>query len=87
MSFKILKSIIAGFGNYAFPSDTFEEMALVRAKQCSKCPHANPKHRFQLFKDNKLTDIEGLGCDLCGCLISAKIRSPFEMCPDTIRKW
>lgn len=85
MNIKLFKSILEGFGNYAFRSETVKELAEVRAKICAGCPHANPKFIFKHFKDSQLTDVQGLGCDKCSCLISAKVRSVMEVCP--LEKW
>lgn len=87
MNTEIFESIVIGFKNYAFKSETVEEMATVRAGICAACPHANPKYIFKAFKDHKLTHIEGLGCNICGCLLSAKVRSPLESCPDDPKRW
>lgn len=89
MGFSIRKfrQIIEGFTNYTFSSETIEEMAKVRAKKCASCQEANPKFIFQKFKDNVLTDIEGMGCNLCRCLLSAKVRSVMEKCPHPDKKW
>lgn len=92
MDLRILKNIYEGWTNYIFQSEAVKEMAEERAKICSssgpngqKCPHANPNFLFKNLKDGQLTEIEGLGCDKCRCLISAKVRYPLEKCP--IGKW
>lgn len=87
MNTEIFESIVTGFKNYTFKSETVEELATVRAKICAECPHANPKYKFKLFKDKANKEIEGLGCNICGCLLSAKVRSPLESCPDNPKRW
>ena len=87
MNTEIFESILTGFKNYAFKSPESEEMAKQRAEKCAECPHANPKYKCKLFKDKKLIPIEGPGCNLCGCLLSAKVRSPLESCPDDPKRW
>lgn len=87
MNSKKLKSIYEGWKNFAFPSKEIEKMARKRAKICANCPHADPNHPFKAFtpEDNKIISISKLGCKLCGCLISAKVRAPLERCPQ--KKW
>lgn len=84
---KKLISIFRGWKNFKFPSKEIETLAKKRAEICSKCPHANAKHPFKLFvpQDRKTASISKLGCEICGCLISAKVRSPLEKCPQ--EKW
>lgn len=81
------KAILQGFKNYTFPNEHFEKLATERAKICAACPHANPKKIFKNFKDGKTSEIEGLGCDLCGCLLSAKVRQALSTCPDKPKRW
>lgn len=76
-----LRLILEGFKNYTFKSPEIEIIATQRAKKCSDCKEANPKFIFQNFKDGNLSEIEGMGCNPCQCLISAKVRSPLEKCP------
>ena len=52
-----------------------------RSKICGKCPHAKNKRILQLIKDD-LIETKGMLCDLCGCPLSAKIRSE-----DICEKW
>lgn len=86
MNTEILKQIKDGFKNYAFKDEDHEELALVRSKICAACPHANPKLIFKLMlPDKTLKDIEGLGCDICKCSLSAKVRSYLTSCPED--KW
>lgn len=81
--FRKLRAIVSGFKNYAFPNEHFEKLAKERAKICAQCPHANPKKMFRkLLPDNSITHIEAAGCDICGCLLSAKVRQIIEPCPD-----
>lgn len=87
MNTEIFESIVVGFKNYAFKSPEIEEMAKQRAEKCAACPHANPKYIFKALRDRKLEMIEGLACNICGCLLSAKTRSPLESCPDNPKRW
>jgi hypothetical protein len=81
-----LRAIVSAYKNYAFPNEEIEQMAIGRAKICAKCDHANPDHPFKLLlDDNRTKDIKGLGCDICHCPISAKIRQIYTGCPE--KKW
>ena len=83
---KKLNAIVTGFLNYNFPNESIEKIAKDRAKICAECVHANPEHPFKLLLDDQTTqDINGLGCDICHCLLSAKVRQLFEGCP--LKKW
>ena len=83
---EILKQIIEGFKNYNFPSEESEKIAMERAAVCASCEFANPNHPFRkLLDDNRIETINGLGCKKCGCLLSAKTRSPLSSCPEN--KW
>ena len=87
MNIKILKEIADGHKNFHFPSKAIEELANVRAEICAGCQHANPKHPFKHFipEEKRIKKIKGLGCDLCHCPLSAKIRSVMSECPEG--KW
>lgn len=81
-----LKAIVSGFKNYKFPSKTMEELAKERAKICATCEYANPNHPFKKMIDDQRTEIiNGMGCNICGCLLSAKVRQLFTDCPE--KKW
>lgn len=83
---QILSQIVEGFKNYSFPTEHNEKEAIRRAEICASCPYANPHRLFKkLLDDNKIEHIKGLGCDKCGCLLSAKVRSPLSKCPEG--KW
>lgn len=85
-SFTKLRAILSGFTNFHFPSPEIEKIAKERAKICSTCEHANPDHPFKLLlDDNSTKEIKNLGCKVCGCLLSAKVRQLFEGCP--LKKW
>jgi hypothetical protein len=84
MSLKNFAAITSGFTNFIFKSEFHEKLAISRAEECSKCPNADPEHKFKkwLPKDNRIEEINGMGCKLCGCLLSAKVRQVLEKCPD-----
>lgn len=78
-----LRAIVTGFKNVTFPSESFEKLAKERSKVCAACPHARPDHPFKKLLPNGLTEeIKGMGCNLCGCLLSAKVRQILHSCPD-----
>lgn len=84
-----LKSILTGIKNAHVENPEIEKRAEKRAKLCAECPHANPEHPFKAFivPENRIMEIKNMGCDLCGCLLSAKVRSPLERCPDNPPRW
>jgi hypothetical protein len=49
-----------------------------RADICKVCPHAKKRKILDLIND-ELRETKGMICALCGCPLSAKIRSD-EMC-------
>lgn len=81
-----LRAIIQGFKNLKFSSDSIEKIAKERAVICAKCEHSNTEHPFKLLLEDQSTqDINGMGCNICHCLLSAKVRQLFEGCP--LKKW
>jgi hypothetical protein len=75
-----ISNILEGWTNFMVKSEVTEHLAGERAKHCSVCPHA--KDRMLLsFLNDELKEIQGMGCNICGCPISAKIRSINEKCP------
>lgn len=64
-----LAEIYAGWKNHIFRNPEVEKLAKKRAKICVDCK--------QITKINT--------CKICGCYISAKVRSPISKCP--LRYW
>ena len=58
--------------------------AVTRYPICCECEHAKKKIHYRLIKDSTFPKIEGMGCEVCGCSLSFKIRSR-DCCP--IEKW
>lgn len=89
MNLKKFQAITQGFKNFVFANEYIEQLATERAKICADCPHANPEYKFKkwLPEDNKTEQISGMGCNLCGCLLSAKVRQMLESCPDKPPRW
>lgn len=77
-----IKNIIDGFAGLAFPNKHTEIMANNRAQICAACPHAKAFGAYSVIIDNKTKSIQGMKCDLCGCALSAKVRSKNDSCPD-----
>lgn len=58
--------ILSGWKNYAFKSEEVEKIAVNRLKICVECDKINNKNNR---------------CTVCGCPISAKVRSLKTNCP------
>jgi len=80
-----ITNIIDGFAGLAFPNKQTEEMATKRAEICAGCSHAKSFGAYSVIVDNKTKSIQGMKCNLCGCSLSAKVRSKNDSCPDG--KW
>ena len=64
-----LLEIFEGWKNYTFPNPIIEKEAIKRMKICINCD--------KLKKNNC--------CQLCGCYMPAKVRSPKSHC--RLKKW
>jgi hypothetical protein len=81
-----LQNIINGWSNLMFTDPDVEVLARGRATICAGCPLAEMSGGvYTMVIDNKTTNVRGLICTGCGCPISAKIRNPYEECPQ--KKW
>ncbi len=82
----ILRNIVDGWTNLAFPSEVSEELALKRANICAKCPFAAMSSgTYTIIVDNRTKHIRGMSCGKCGCPLSAKVRAKNDSCPEG--KW
>lgn len=87
-SLKNLRAIVSGWKNYVFPSETIELLAKERAKICASCEHFVPDKIFKSqLPDRSITEIQGIGCGLCNCPLSTKLRQVIQMCPHDPPKW
>lgn len=78
----VYKDILEGFANYTFPNENVEQLALIRAEICSKCPFAKYSGAVNTMTvGEKITSVKGMYCDACGCGLSAKIRAVKSFCP------
>jgi hypothetical protein len=74
-------NIVDGFANYTFPNKKVEALAKTRAEICSRCPFAKHSEVAKLVVvDNRTKEVHGMYCDICGCNLSAKVRSR-DWCP------
>lgn len=63
-----------------------EKIVEDRAATCAACPHIQESNMIAyLMEDNKLKEIQGHKCGLCGCPLSTKVRSTTSKCPD--KRW
>lgn len=83
---KNLRSIINGWGNLVFPSQSIETIAFSRILKCSECPHIKESKWVEAVvgtvSKSKQNTKKGSVCGLCNCPIEAKSRSLLEKCPD-----
>lgn len=78
-----LSNIITGWANVIFENEDIEAMAKKKAMVCSTCINAEWSLIASLVND-RIEEIKGLKCGLCGCPIGALIRSN-EICK--ANKW
>lgn len=64
-----LSEIYEGWKNFTFPNPRIEKIAEKRMEICVNCPMLNSRNI----------------CQLCGCFMPAKVRSPKSICQ--IKKW
>ena len=64
-----LSEIFKGWRNYVFPNSDVEELAKERMKTCVDCEFLSRRNY----------------CELCGCYMPAKVRSPKSRCK--AKKW
>jgi hypothetical protein len=85
----ILRAIIQGWTNVVFLDPGMEKTARERAKICAGCPNANPEYKFKKWfpEEKRIEEAVGLGCDLCGCPIAARVRQTLLSCPDSPKRW
>jgi hypothetical protein len=79
-----VKNIINGWSNFIFPNEEIEALAYKRAEICFGCPE-NKQGDLLVRLNDKLENIKGNYCDLCGCPLSPKVRSENEKCDNG--KW
>jgi hypothetical protein len=79
-------NIIEGFTNLAVPDPKIEALANLRASICGECPEAVSIGLVnRIDKNNQTSQINGMQCRKCGCLLNAKVRSTKDYCP--LGKW
>jgi hypothetical protein len=62
--------IYDGWKNYIFPSKEVEEIAKERAEICASCDYMK-----EITRNWGAGSLQYVGCSLCGCPISKKVRS------------
>jgi len=78
--------IINGFANLAFENPKVENLAKLRADICGRCPKSVPIGVItEVTLDKRTIQVNGMKCDECGCMLSAKVRSIESYCP--LGKW
>lgn len=78
----VYADILDGFANYTFPNEKAEALAKKRAAICSKCPFVRYSGIVNTVSvGENIKEVKGMYCDVCGCGLSAKIRSLADFCP------
>lgn len=79
--------IAEGWKNFIFKSPTVEELAKVRAKICSTCPHIK-EMSFKIPVKETIEEAKAMYCGKCGCPVSALVRVVSNECGDPKeRRW
>lgn len=68
------KEIKEGYQNLAFRNEEIEKLAKERRSICNSCEY-NSENKGGLFNESIPH------CTLCGCILSAKVRSRDSECP------
>lgn len=63
-----------GINNFLEPNKEIEKKALIRAKKCVSCPNYKDEPIPVLKVTDRLPELSGKMCDLCGCVLSYKLR-------------
>lgn len=81
-----VQDIISGFSYLVIKDTEIEKVARKRAEVCGSCPHARYDKKVNtIIVGETVHKIKGMFCNLCGCSLSAKVRSENDYCP--LRKW
>ena len=81
-----IQDIVSGFSYLVVKDSEIEKLAKKRAEICGKCPHAKYSNKVNtIVVGETVHKIKGTHCELCGCSLSAKVRSEDDRCP--LRKW
>ncbi len=82
----MIEEILNGYKNYFIKDEVIEDLALKRAKICSKCKHKKKGLHAAILPDVTLGELQGYYCTACaGCPLSVKVRSKNHKCPKN--KW
>lgn len=79
------KAIYVGMSNFYFKSKKESEAAMLKyQKFCLNCKHnvIDPVESMRV-EDSQCPELSGKMCDLCGCVLSYKLRQTIKPC----QKW
>ena len=82
--FKVVyKDIVDGFSYMVVKDSEVEKVAKERAKKCAVCPHADyiNKNKKTVVVGDNVYSVKSMKCKVCGCALSAKVRSMDSECP------
>lgn len=71
---KHIGDVNEGINNFLNPNKEIEEKAFIRAKKCVSCPNFKEEPIPALRVQDTIPEISSKMCDLCGCVLSYKLR-------------
>lgn len=74
-----MKAIVKGWTNYLWPNEKVEQQAKEWATICLDCEH-NKVMKYEIIKDNRIKELAGHCCGLCGCPLSTLLRQNEKRC-------
>lgn len=74
-----MKAIVKGWANFIWPNEKVENEAKRRAEICGGCEH-NEHMKYEIIKDNRIEELTGHCCELCGCPLSTLLRQNDKTC-------
>ncbi|MGL4567682.1 MAG: hypothetical protein ACRCU6_04035 [Fusobacteriaceae bacterium] len=79
-----MDSVVDGIYNFNNPTELVEEVAKERSKFCTNCEY-NKEEKISFLKvEDRIPELSCRMCDLCGCVLSYKLRTKTiktEKCP------
>lgn len=71
---KHIDEVAEGVYNFKFPTPCIEKKALERSKICLTCEHFKEDPITDFHVTDRIDDLSKKMCNLCGCILSYKLR-------------